>query len=127
MKKYIWLIISVLLIFSGSIASAKFNPDGKYFSINAKPVTNHPKILFIGNSHTSRNNMPRMFKKMCISAGINAKVTEVTHEGYSISQYVYPRTDEEKGYHDRLFDILKNNTWDYIILQGKLMETENNL
>ena len=39
------------------------------------------KILFVGNSHTYYNDMPKMFKGLCDADKINCEVTSITSPG----------------------------------------------
>ena len=44
-------------------------------------------ILFIGNSHTYYNDMPRLVKLRAIEAGYNCQVTMLAHPNWFLSQH----------------------------------------
>lgn len=66
------------------------------------------KVLFIGNSHTFFNDMPYLFKQICLENNINVDVTMLAR-GYKGLDY-HCREPETR------FNILYGN-YDYIILQ----------
>ena len=43
------------------------------------------KFLFIGNSHTFRNDMPHIFQMICEKNGIDAQVTMLAHGGKTLA------------------------------------------
>ena len=71
------------------------------------------KILFVGNSHTYYNDMPKMFKGLCDADKINCEVTSITSPGYKLSQFA----DKTNMYGSQVYQALTNNTWDYVVLQ----------
>lgn len=126
--RYMHLLLMVFLVFGISFTvSAEVRTYKHFHSINATPVNKHPKVLFIGNSHTKRNNMTQTFRKICISAGIEPEIETIAYGGHSISRYMYPESEKDQYIHDELMWYLRKQKWDYIVLQGKLMETENSL
>ena len=66
-------------------------------------------ILFIGNSYTHMNSMPRIFDKIAKAKGQKVYVRMNTHSGYSFKQH-HERSD--------MFDAINRREWDYIVLQG---------
>ena len=96
----------------------------------AKPVTNSPRILMIGNSLTYTNNIPAMVQNLCRASGINATVESVTLGGNSLTDDVnpgtgngYPSLEAKKNVSQQMYNKLKYQKWDYVILQGKSDET----
>lgn len=66
------------------------------------------KVLFIGNSHTYFNDMPQIFKDVCLQNGINAEVTMLAHGGKGF--------DFHCEQPEVRFNILYGE-YDYIVLQ----------
>jgi hypothetical protein len=66
-------------------------------------------ILFIGNSYTHMNVMPKIFEKLCKDKGKPVYVQMNTRAGASFSVHV-TRTD--------MFEAIRSRKWDYVILQG---------
>lgn len=75
-----------------------------------KPVT---KILFIGNSSTYYNNMPKMLKGVAAADGENVEVTSITSSGYKLSQFA----SETNAYHAQIISTLQSGHWDYVVMQ----------
>ncbi len=65
-------------------------------------------ILFIGNSHTYYNDMPRLVKRRADEEGYNCRVTMLAHPNWFLSQHV----DEPEA----RFNILYGK-YDYVVLQ----------
>ncbi|MBO6297302.1 MAG: hypothetical protein J6N53_00530 [Lachnospiraceae bacterium] len=66
------------------------------------------RTLFIGNSHTYFNDMPKLFRDICAENGIDMQVTMLTKGGMGLDYHA----DNEQT----RFNILFGN-YDYIILQ----------
>lgn len=71
------------------------------------------KILFIGNSSTYYNNMPKMVKGLAVADGKNVEVTSITASGYKLSQF----TNSGNMYYEQIINALKTSTWDFVVLQ----------
>lgn len=67
------------------------------------------KILFIGNSYTHMNDMPKMFEKISKDAGMDVIVEKSAQSGASFQVH-----SERKD----MFKAINKRQWDYIILQG---------
>ena len=65
-------------------------------------------ILFIGNSHTFFNDMPRMVRSRAEKDGYDCRVTMIAHGGWFLAQHV----EEE----DVRFNILYGR-YDYVVMQ----------
>jgi hypothetical protein len=67
------------------------------------------KVLFIGNSYTHMNNMPKMFDKIAKDADMNVLVEKCAQSGASFK--VHSERPE-------VYEAIKSRKWDYVILQG---------
>ncbi|MCJ8291452.1 MAG: hypothetical protein HRT58_16720 [Crocinitomicaceae bacterium] len=67
------------------------------------------KILFIGNSYTHMNNMPKMFEKISKNAGMDVLVEKSAQSGASF--HVHSERED-------MFEAINKRQWDYVILQG---------
>lgn len=67
------------------------------------------RILFVGNSYTYRNNMPKLFEKIAESKGEQVEVSHVTRGKYTF----YLQAKRKK-----LHRALTKERWDVIVLQG---------
>ena len=70
--------------------------------------TKRLRILFIGNSHTYYNDMPKMVKRRFDEEGCDCEVTMLAHPGWFLAQHV-----EEP---DVRFNI-RFGDYDYVVLQ----------
>ena len=75
-------------------------------------------ILFIGNSYTHMNKMPLLFEKIAVSKGIKLNVTMSAESGHSFRMHS-DRVD--------LYETIKAEKWDYIVLQGFSRELSHSL
>lgn len=66
-------------------------------------------ILFIGNSYTHMNTMPKIFDKIAKAKGKNLHVEMNTHSGFSFKQH----TERED-----MYKAINSRKWDYVVLQG---------
>ncbi|MBQ8638349.1 MAG: SGNH/GDSL hydrolase family protein [Lachnospiraceae bacterium] len=66
------------------------------------------RVLFIGNSHTYVNDMPRLFAELARKDGYSCEVTMITHGGWFLAQH---QEDPQTR-----FNILYGN-YDYVVLQ----------
>ncbi len=66
------------------------------------------KVLFIGNSHTYVNDLPKLFKEYAKSDGCCASVFMIAHAGWKLKQHAAEP--------DVKFNILNGN-FDYVVLQ----------
>lgn len=78
------------------------------------------RYLFIGNSHTFRNDMPAIFQAICRANGRDAEVTMLAHSGKTFEFH--------KDQQEVRFNILYGN-YDVIIMQDrqKDYDAENSL
>lgn len=84
----------------------------KNWEFNNHPVQKQQvvdqKILFVGNSYTFYNNMPRLFYKVAESAGKNVLVEQSTFAGYWLNNHL---SNDHTSYK------LQKEDWDYVIIQ----------
>lgn len=72
------------------------------------------KVLFIGNSYTDYNDMPRqIFAAKAAAAGLAVEVTAVTGGGWTLSEFADP--EDEVGC--CLRDVVEGQHYDYVVLQ----------
>lgn len=123
MKKKIWLtVMCFLLVFTMPAmakASSYFDFFGPLPQTQAKPVTKNPRVLFIGNSFTIYNNMPDVFRNICSKNGISAHVKVVGRETQTLYSYAYPKNEISKSLSGNIKSLLKNQRWDYVVLQDQ--------
>jgi hypothetical protein len=79
-----------------------------YFSVYSG-TSDSLKILFIGNSYTHMNNMPKIFERLCKEKEKPVYVQMNTMAGASFKVH-FSRND--------MFEAIKSKKWDYIVLQG---------
>ena len=83
-------------------------------NVDAKPeekTTIH--ILFIGNSSTYYNQMPKIVGGLAEANGIPTEISSITAGNYKLTQFA----DETNAYHTQIVEILKKEKWDYVVLQ----------
>lgn len=68
------------------------------------------RILFIGNSHTFFNDMPKMVAELAREQGVDCEVTMLAHGGWLLEQHAAEK--------DVRFNILYGN-YDYVVLQER--------
>ena len=134
MKKFISLILAILLAFSAVACSGGGAED---VTTVADDTTEVPKteteaatdpvpetteeiqedkmlnILFLGNSLMYYNDMPDLFAKIATANGKKVSVRSVTKGSATISDFTDERTEVGK----QAIPLLKNNIWDYVIIE----------
>jgi hypothetical protein len=90
--------------------ACKSDPEQKSKAIveNSRALPEITRILFIGNSHTNRNDIPKTIQLMAQSAGDSTYSHNETQPGYTLAQHC---AREETL---RTIDSLK---WDFVVLQ----------
>lgn len=71
------------------------------------------KILWIGNSYTSVNNLPLLFHDLALSGGDSVIYDSNTPGGYTFNQHSVNATTLQKIY---------SQQWDYVVLQAQSQE-----
>ena len=66
------------------------------------------RILFIGNSHTYYNDMPRMVQRRAVESGYDCRVTMLAHGGWYLAQHAQEPEVQ--------FNILHGG-YDFVVLQ----------
>lgn len=70
-------------------------------------------VLFVGNSYTFFNDMPKLFEALAIENGRNVTVDTVTKGGRKL----YENLNPEDEYYQKIVGLLKEKTYDVLILQ----------
>ena len=71
------------------------------------------KFLFIGNSYTYFNEMPKIFESICREHGLDVTVDSITKGGYSLAHYL----SEENPYGIAVREKIAAEHFDFIVLQ----------
>ncbi len=71
------------------------------------------RVLFLGNSYTSVNNLPQLVAQAAQSVGDTLHFDSYTPGGYTL---------QDHGQDNSATNKIKNQTWDYIVLQGQSQE-----
>ena len=71
------------------------------------------KILFLGNSYTFFNDMPKTFEAICRENGIDAEVSSVLKGGYTLQSFLA----ESDTYAYRFRRALAKTKFDYVVIQ----------
>ncbi len=66
-------------------------------------------VLFIGNSYTHMNNMPKIFEKIARSKGKDVYADSIAVSGSSLKEHAGRASTYKK---------LKSRKWDYVVVQG---------
>lgn len=74
-----------------------------------------PRILFIGNSLTSYNQLPTMFRLLCEAAGLSPELSSVTKSGYLLEKHA----DVQDPVGAKVYKKLTEYNWDYVIMQDQ--------
>ena len=67
------------------------------------------RVLFVGNSYTHYNNMPKLFEQMADSKGVKLEVLMDAKSSHTFQMHS-KRTE--------LFKNIRSTKWDYVVLQG---------
>jgi hypothetical protein len=73
------------------------------------------KVLFIGNSFTSQNDLPNLFKQISLGSGKNVVVASHMPGGVSVGD-----TSQGTSAHMNnplVYSLIRSNDWDYLVLQ----------
>ena len=74
------------------------------------------KILFIGNSFTYYNELPRLLEK--VSGGVSVQAEMIAKGGYRLHQYADGASEDGQA----VEAALRREQWDYVVLQGQSAE-----
>ena len=75
------------------------------------------KVLFIGNSYTYYNEMPKLLEAIAIGNGKDLQTHQVTRGGWYLHKYL----DEKDEFHDKLMELIAENHYDVCFLQEQSM------
>lgn len=88
-----------------------FNGILAFFATSTVTAQSEPlKVLFIGNSYTHMNNMPKMFDKISKDAGMNVIVEKCAQSSATFKIHAEERPE--------VYEAINSRKWDYVILQG---------
>jgi len=73
------------------------------------------KVLFIGNSFTSQNNLPNLFFELAQGAGKNVVIASHMPGGISVGDTV--QGTSAHMFNPVVYALIKSNNWDYLVLQ----------
>ncbi|MFT6982010.1 MAG: hypothetical protein ACJAUD_000777 [Crocinitomicaceae bacterium] len=93
------LLLSLIIIFCAAPAEA-----GK-----DKPDVGPMNVLFIGNSYTHMNKMPKIFEKIAQSRGVDINVEMSAESSHTFNMH---------SKREAMFQTIKSEKWDYVVLQG---------
>lgn len=71
------------------------------------------KVLFLGNSYTSVNNLPQVIKEVALSAGDTLVFESHTPGGYQLADHNLDPVSQAK---------IMSGGWDYVVIQGQSQE-----
>ncbi len=66
------------------------------------------QVLFIGNSHTFHNDVPKMFESMARARGHSVKADMMAHGGWTLLDHAQSAETTQK---------IRSEEWDYVVLQ----------
>ena len=75
------------------------------------------RILFIGNSYTYFNDLPRIFEKLARYSGVDVTVDSVTRGGWYLHKYL----DVENEHAAKLRELASQHRYDICVLQEQSM------
>ena len=79
------------------------------------------KILFIGNSYTFFNDMPKIFERICGERGKDVAADSITCGGYTLAHFV----SEENEYGVRMRKMLSEGGYGYAVMQEQSIRPAN--
>ena len=81
------------------------------------------KVLFVGNSYTYYNEMPKaIFSRLAMDSGYEIELTQITKGGYRLSQFVDANTEGGA----RLHEAICESHYDYAVIQEHSTEPITN-
>ena len=66
------------------------------------------RVLFIGNSHTFHNDVPKMFESMARAGGHSVRADMVAHGGWTLLDHAKSAETTQK---------IRSEEWDFVVLQ----------
>lgn len=102
------IIALVSCLFFCISCESKPEQESKAIVENSRLLPDITRILFIGNSHTNRNDIPKTIQLMAQSAGDSTYSHNETQPGYTLAQHCARKQTM------RSIDSLK---WDFVIIQ----------
>lgn len=119
MKKFfgktikLFVIVMMMTLLCSAAVLADETAGDTIVDDTTAPIQPQVRILFVGNSSTYYNNMPNMVKGLATAAGQNVYIESITASSYKLHQFA----DETNVNGAKVYEALKSNKWDYVILQ----------
>ena len=112
--KLVCLALVPMLLFS-ACNLPKTDPNPTPENTEEKEMNKDYSILFIGNSYTYYNDMPKaIFEKLTLAAGYTATVTAITKGAWTLEKFADPTDEYGKKVEAALTG---GEKYDYVILQ----------
>ena len=73
------------------------------------------KVLFIGNSYTSQNDLPNLFKQLSIGTGKNVTIASHMPGGISVGDISQGTSAHMNN--PIVYSLIRSDDWDYLVLQ----------
>jgi hypothetical protein len=80
-----------------------------FFSVIALAYGQPMRVLFVGNSYTHYNNMPKLFEQMADSKGVKLEVLMDAKSSHTFQMH---------SKRSELYKNIRSTKWDYVVLQG---------
>jgi hypothetical protein len=80
-----------------------------FFSVIALAYGQPMRVLFVGNSYTHYNNMPKLFEQMAESKGVKLEVLMDAKSSHTFQMH---------SKRSELYKNIRSTKWDYVVLQG---------
>lgn len=109
------LLLAVVVSAAAAYVILQAKPAALLRELASSDDKNALKVLFVGNSYTSVNDLPLMFAQLCKAAEPQTplKIQHVLVGGFSLQQHW------DKG--EALAALRQRGPWDYVILQEQSM------
>lgn len=102
MKKLLFILLMLNIV-------PVWNPESATFTFTkTAQAQDSLRVLFLGNSYTSYNNLPQMVKDMSAGAGKTLIIDSNTPGGMLISGHLADPTSQSK---------ISQGNWDYVVIQ----------
>ena len=105
-KSIIIILLIIIFSFIGCGGGASSGQDAGDGCLNAEPI----KVLFLGNSYTSVNNLPSLVTQLACPLGYKIEYDSNTPGGYWFADHRYNATTISK---------INSDNWDFVVLQNQ--------
>lgn len=104
----LFIIILGILYLVSNTDSFNSASEEDHANVSVPEFTNEINVLFIGNSLTSTNNLPKVIASIAQSKGKNIKYTKYLKAGARLSRHARDK---------KLSSVIREQRWDYVVLQ----------